>query len=131
MQELEDNNRHILEQFNCFKEKFYSLETDYDRSLAQLKQEKQQLADSFEKQKSAENEKEQQLLQKCDELQQKLQVSLQEFTKLNKLHLETVHNLETMKTNFEKLTNDFERYKHQVNEENSKKEQNIKVPKLK
>ncbi|TMW54849.1 hypothetical protein DOY81_000082 [Sarcophaga bullata] len=126
LEELKENNKNIFDEFNCFKTKFYELETDYDRSLQQLKEENLQLVDNFEKQKTIENQKIQQLSLNCIELEQKLQDNVKEFAKLSKLHLETVHNFETMSKDFDKQTNDFEIYKKQVNEERITNEEKIK-----
>lgn len=127
LEELKENNKQVLDEFNCFKTKFYELEADYDRSVGQLREENQQLNDNYEKQKTVDNQKVQQLSINCSELQQKLQDNLKEFAKLNILHLETVHNFEAMNKEFDKQTNDFEIYKKQVNEERITNDEKIKV----
>ena len=127
LEELKENNKHVFDEFNCFKTKFYELEANYDRSLEQLKAENYQLIDNFEKQKTADNEKIQQLTLKCDEIEQKLQDNLKEFAKLNILHLQVVHNFEAISKDFDKQTNDFEIYKKQVNEERIINDEKIKV----
>lgn len=127
MDELKEENKQILLGFNFFKEKFYQLETDYDASLKLQKQENDNLLRQLKQQETKENEELQQLSLQCQDLQQKLQVSVNDLTQLNYQHLQTLQNSELMKKDLEQLQNDFELYKKQVQEEKSMDDSKNKV----
>ncbi|KNC31321.1 hypothetical protein FF38_14306 [Lucilia cuprina] len=117
LEKLKEENKHILMEFNMFKNKFCQLETEYDNNLQQVKEENEKLLEQLQKQETTENQHIEELSFSCQELQQKLQDNLKDFTDLNELHKETVHNYEQMKIKFEEQEKEFALYKDQVYEE--------------
>ncbi|XP_037816696.1 A-kinase anchor protein 9-like [Lucilia sericata] len=127
LEQLKEENKHILMEFNMFKNKFCQLETEYDNNMQQLKMENEMLLEQLKKQETTENQHIQELSLCCQELQQKLQDNLKDFTDLNKLHKETLQNYEQMKINFEEQKKEFELYKNQVNEERDLENERYKL----
>lgn len=117
LEQLKDENSRLLMEFNFFKEKFYRLETDYDKTLNQQYQEIEHLRLQLQQQQAEENQEIQHLSQQCLDLQEKLLKNTNDLTQKNKLYAETIKNLEQMKANYERQQEEVELFKKQVIEE--------------
>lgn len=127
LEELKNANNQILMEFNEFKEKFYQLEIDYARNLTLQKEENEKLMETIKTQESKENQQIQELSLNCEELQQRLKITLKDLDTLNDTHKETLQNFEQLQKDFNKKHKEFEMFKKDTNKEKEIEQQQYQV----
>lgn len=127
LEEIREDNRQLLLEFNTFKENFYQLEIDYSKNLTLQQEENEKLKDALKTQEAMENQRIQELSLNCEEVQEKLQITLKDLEALNNKHKETLQNFEELQTKFDKQHNEFERFKKQIKEEKEMEQEKNKV----